>query len=311
VAWGLFSKARSQPRARETARHEWPVALRTSLADLERLIAARPELEPAGRPLARVLVAAFGKPAAPLLPPVDDSAAIELALASARISWEEGQPALHSLPHTLDGVNLAERILSICAAIGADGSPAAGRLHAVIERQPERVLAWVKLALQPAGDALEQAVRDCGLELDATQVGSVLRLAMLPALAAASQWLCTQLTDATWPHGICPVCGSAPALAESRGLEQRRHLRCDRCAADWPSQHFLCPFCGMSNHRSLRYVFVEGEQDRYRLAICDDCGGRLKIIATIAPLSPPGLLVAELAAVHLDLIDDSQGSLSE
>jgi hypothetical protein len=54
-------------------------------------------------------------------------------------------------------------------------------------------------------------------------------------------------------------------------------------------------------------AFVEGEQDRFRLAICQRCGFRLKIVATLTPLSPPSLLVAELAAIHLDFIDPIEG----
>jgi hypothetical protein len=73
--------------------------------------------------------------------------------------------------------------------------------------------------------------------------------------------------------------------------------------AHQPCRHFLCPFCGTSDHRSLHYAFVDGEQDRHRLAICDNRSGRLKIVARISPLSPPGLLVAELASIHLDLLE--------
>ncbi len=54
----------------------------------------------------------------------------------------------------------------------------------------------------------------------------------------------------------------------------------------------------------FHYRFVEGEQERYRLSQCDGCGFRLKVVATLAPLSPPGLLLAELVTVHLDLIAD-------
>jgi hypothetical protein len=312
VAWRLFSKAQYEPRAGAAAGQARPTALETALTDLERLIAARPELESAGRVLARVLAAAFDKPAAPFLPCLDgDRDETGAWLDPIRSAWEDAQPALQRLTHVLDGSTLAERAISICAAIGTDGSPLASRLHHLFECEPERVFDWVKLALQPGGDSLTEAVRDCRLELDATQVASVLRLTMLPELAAVSQRVCAQLTDGAWPHGLCPVCGSGPALAESRGLEQRRHLRCDRCAADWPWQHFLCPFCGNSDHRSLRYAFVEGEQDRFRLAICDQCDGRLTIIATLAPFSTPGLLVAELAAIHLEFMFESGGDIAK
>jgi hypothetical protein len=50
-------------------------------------------------------------------------------------------------------------------------------------------------------------------------------------------------------------------------------------------------------------VFVEGQAGRYRLSICETCQGRLKVVSTIAPLSPPGMLVTELAMLHLELAE--------
>jgi FdhE protein len=312
VIWSLFSKPRSDSDARQAAGRDRQVALAAALAELERLIAARPELESAGRVLARVLEAAFGEPARPLVPGLEeDFDESDGWLDPIRSAWEKGEPALPGLALALEGSNLAERALAVCAAIGSDGSPPADRLHRVIEREPERVFDWVKLALRLGDGSLAQAACECKHDLDPIQVESVLRLSVLPTLAEVSHRICARLPEGAWRHGTCPVCGSGPALAESRGLEQRRHLRCDRCAADWPCQHFVCASCGTSDHHSLRYAFVEGEQDRYRLAICDACGGRLKIIATIVPLSPPGLLVAELAAIHLDFLGRAPQSPGE
>src|SRR5205823_506094 len=107
-----------------------------------------------------------------------------------------------------------------------------------------------------------------------------------------------------WSRGECPNCGSPPGLAESRGLEQRRYWRCGLCAADWPGERLRCPFCGQTDHRNLHYRFVEGEQGRHRLALCDTCGGRLRVVATLAPVSAPGLLVVELATAHLEPADE-------
>jgi hypothetical protein len=305
VVWGLFSKTRSESGRGPINRQDWPPALVAALADLERLIAGRHELEAPGRVLARVLEAAFARPVAPMLPALDGNSAAS-AIGSIRASWQQGQPAIQGVLNLLDGAAVAERTLAICEAVRSDQSSAADRLHALVKGHPERVVELINPALALSDEAFEPAVRALEPKLEPRQVDSVLRLALLPMLAEWSKQVCTQLTDGAWPHGACPVCGSSPALAEARGLEQRRHLRCDRCAGDWPCRHFLCPFCGTSDHRSLHYAFVEGEQDRHRLAICDHCSGRLKIVATISPLSPPGLLVAELASIHLDLLEIPQ-----
>jgi FdhE protein len=304
LGWSGFSKAIWRSRAKLAVRPEWPLALRSALADLERLIGSRPELESPGRSLARVLEAAFGQPAVRLMPMFEaESSETERRMQSIHEAWENGQPALHTVTPILEESGLAERALSIALALRSEESRPAQSLCAFLEREPARVVDWIKLTLSTDDDSgeFEQAMH--GLGLEPALVESVLRLVLLPGLADWSQQACVQLTEGIWPGGQCPICGSVAALAESRGLEQRRRLRCDRCAADWPAEHLRCPFCSESDHRALRYAFVQGEQDRYRLSICDRCGGQIKIIATLAPLSPPGLLVAELASIHLDLID--------
>jgi hypothetical protein len=304
LGWRGLSKAIWGSRVKPAVSAEWPVALRSALADLERLIGSRPELESPGRSLARVLEAAFGEPAVRLMPRLEEeSGKAEQRMQRIHEAWKSGQPALHCVTPILEGFALDERALAIALALGSENSRPAQFLCAFLKREPERVVDWIKRALSDADDSLELEQALLGLGLEPALVQSVLRLVLLPGLAGWSQHVCVQLGDGIWPGGQCPICGSAPALAESRGLEQRRRLRCDRCAADWPAEHLRCPFCSESDHRALRYAFVQGEQDRYRLSICDRCGGRIKVIATLGPLSPPGLLVAELAAIHLDLID--------
>ena len=100
---------------------------------------------------------------------------------------------------------------------------------------------------------------------------------------------------------IAPTAAARPSWP-SRGLEGRRILRCGLCAAEWPGDRLRCTSCGEADSRALRSTYVEGEGDRFRLACCDRCGLALKVVSTLAPLSPPGLLVTELATVHLDMI---------
>jgi formate dehydrogenase maturation protein FdhE len=305
LGWRGFSKALWRSRTNPTVRPEWPVTLRTAVGDLERLIGSRPELESPGRSLARVLEAAFGEPAVTLIPAFEDGASeTEQRMQRIHEAWKNGQPALHCVTPNLEAHALAERALSIARTLRSEESRPAHCLCAFLEREPERVVDWIKLVLGTEDDFSEFELVTHSLGLEPALVDSVLRLVLLPRLALWSQQVCVHLTEGIWPSGQCPICGSGPALAESRGLEQRRRLRCDRCAADWPGEHFRCPFCGESDHRVLRYTFVQGEQDRYRLSICDRCGGRIKIMATLAPLSPPGLLVAEMASIHLELIEN-------
>ena len=54
-----------------------------------------------------------------------------------------------------------------------------------------------------------------------------------------------------WAHGYCPICGGWPALAEMRGLDGARHLRCGCCGGDWRTEWLRCPFCREGDHEKL------------------------------------------------------------
>jgi FdhE protein len=270
-------------------------------ADLDRLMAARPELESPGRALGRVLEATFSGPPALSLPPIDPGLIDDCPVVNGvRAGWREGISALARIEPALDRAAIIARARSIARAVAGGGSPPAALITKSLERAPAQALDWVGLALTGDDEGLDASARSAGL--DAAAVASLTRLIVLPGLAGWSRSAYVLLEEGAWPHGNCPICAAEPALAESRGLEQRRRLRCDRCAADWPGNCLRCPFCDTADHRDLRYVFVDGEKDRHRLAICDRCGGRIKVVATLSPLSPPALLVAELASVHLDLV---------
>jgi FdhE protein len=158
--------------------------------------------------------------------------------------------------------------------------------------------AWAVGALADLPDAVDSQAGSLGL--DPALARAVLRLALLPVLERLSGVLAPLRPEGLWTRGECPHCGSPTSLGESRGLEQARYWRCGLCAADWPGHRFRCPFCGETDHRRLSYVFAEGEPDRARLTSCETCGGRLTVVSTLAPLSAPGLVVAELAASHLE-----------
>jgi hypothetical protein len=272
-------------------RAECPATLITALADLDRLTGARPELAPAGRSLATCLRAAFGEPPTESVPAPDPE--------PIRAAWREGVPAFRVAPPPLDRAGLDARALAVCEALRGE-NPSSGPLQTALRRGRADLLAGWDAARDGSPEAIEAQATASGL--NPSLLVSVLRLALLPALARFAEALAPIRAEFPWSRGLCPYCGQEPVIAESRGLEQRRFLRCGLCAAEWPGDRLRCPFCGETDSHSLAYRFVEGEQDRYRLALCNGCGGRLKVVSTLVPISPPGLLVAELATVHLDLI---------
>jgi formate dehydrogenase maturation protein FdhE len=71
-----------------------------------------------------------------------------------------------------------------------------------------------------------------------------------------------------------------------------------------------CPYCDNTDHRTLGYFHVDGEEGRYRAATCDACRGYVKMVSTLQALSAPQLLVVDLATLHLDLAAADRGFLA-
>ena len=272
-----------------------PRELTGALPALNRLAAERPELAPASRTLAAALRAVYEVTDPPEdAPPHADPEVLEAA-------WRAGVPAVRAgdAPPTIDAATLARRAVSLCRALGPT-NPNAAALGAAIGDGRADLHAWSLAALADPGWSPDGPT---ALGLDPLLTRSVMRLALFPTLSRLSSRLAAGRPEGVWTRGECPTCGSPPTLAESRGLEQRRYLRCGVCADDWPGERLRCPFCGETDHRRLHYRFVEGEQERYRLSLCDACGGSLPLVATLTPLSAPALLVAELATAHLAALD--------
>ncbi len=132
-----------------------------------------------------------------------------------------------------------------------------------------------------------------------TVAGQALALPVLGTCGRQARDLVRQLA---WRAGYCPVCGAWPALAELRGLERSRWLRCGRCASEWSYPHQQCPFCDNADHRTLRYLAEEGKQDTQRVEVCERCRGYLKTFSTITAWSLGDLLLQDLMTVELDLV---------
>jgi FdhE protein len=124
-------------------------------------------------------------------------------------------------------------------------------------------------------------------------------LASLPLLQACGRRFAERA--AGWSQGHCPICGAWPTLAELRGLDRARRLRCGRCGADWASVPLLCPFCGNLDHESLPSLVPETGGDSRRVDACDRCRGYVKTLASLGALAPELLPLEDLASVELDL----------
>lgn len=161
-------------------------------------------------------------------------------------------------------------------------------------------------ALRQDGTALDRLGHAAGLEAGA--LGAVAHLVAWPLLQACGRRLGEQIA-LDWRLGFCPICGAWPTVAELRGIERARRLRCGWCAADWSLPTRACPFCGEARRERLGALQPEGRNGGETIGICQACRGYLKTLTTSEPMTPLGVLLADLETVELDLLARERGWL--
>lgn len=196
-----------------------------------------------------------------------------------------------------------------------------GRLRRLVRRLAETAGEQTPslAGYRPSGpDALalvEAAVRQdrAGVEALAAMAGvdpealwTIAQLAALPVLHAAARQLAAQ-APARWPHGYCPICAAWPLLAELRGLDRSRWLRCGRCGGDWQVDWLRCPYCGEAAHERLGSLVPEAELETRKAETCARCRRYLKSVTTLLPMAPFELLLRDLETVELDLVAVDRG----
>jgi FdhE protein len=265
--------------------------LSDALAELARLAQERPSL---ANPIALL------NELLPILAVSEDVKFPNLSPARVTTKLAEGIPLLRGESVFFDAKSLHQRAVkigTILLRLGQNDRMAdladalrSGRLS-VADLAPA-VLAGTPEAVKSAADQL-------GIETEVT--ANIVRFTLFPSLVALNAALAPSRTGLSWSRGYCPNCGSWPLLAEFRGLEQDRWLRCGLCASEWAFPRLACPFCDNRDHHTLEFVHVEGEEARYRAATCGICRGYVKTLATLGVLSPLRLLVADIETLHLDL----------
>ena len=196
-----------------------------------------------------------------------------------------GDPLLHGREVRVDAARLERHLERLGGLVGLDPV-----MHDVLD--------VARAAVRQDGEAIERAAR-----LSATDPGvleTIVNLAVWPLLQACGRELQARIPPG-WTRGYCPVCGAWPVLAELRGLERARCLRCGRCGADWRRPGLACVYCDERDHERLGSLVVPGRLEGRTVETCASCQGHLKSYTTLLALAPPELLVADLETVELDL----------
>jgi FdhE protein len=212
-------------------------------------------------------------------------------------------PLLHgrSLHVDLGGI---QRLLGRLAAAAAGGRIEGGSsLHQYRPSQAE-ALTLVSAAAVQDHDRLHTLAAVRGL--DAGALATVAHLAAYPLLQSCGRALATSVSP-SWQHGYCPVCAAWPTLAERRGLDRSRRLRCGRCSTQWEVPWLYCIYCRERNHERLGSLEADGQEDVLKVETCATCKGYLKSIATLQGFPAFELLLQDLETVEFDLIALDRG----
>jgi FdhE protein len=157
-------------------------------------------------------------------------------------------------------------------------------------------LAVIEAAVNLDTSRLERLAAEVGAPPDA--FGAVAPLSAVPWLQACGRrWPAAADTGSGW----CGVCGAWPALAEARGLERERRLRCARCGGDWRTPWLACSFCGNDDHTRLASLVAETTGESRRVEACRQCTAYVKTVTTLAAADAPTLRLLDLSTVDLDV----------
>jgi FdhE protein len=141
---------------------------------------------------------------------------------------------------------LIERWVRRVMATAANLGPEAAFAQAATARRIDP-LCLFEAAVAHDVDRLDDVAQDAG---DARGVLRGLAPLIAMPLLQACRRVWTHQTPGTWPHGHCPICGAWPTLAEIRGLDGARHLRCGAVAGTGRPSGSAAPSVASTTTRS-------------------------------------------------------------
>ena len=194
---------------------------------------------------------------------------------------------------------LADRWVRRLLALAAEAGPEAIGLRAAAGNSALDARAFLEAAVNADRDRLEALARSLNIDSDA--LAAVAALAVMPLLHALRRRF-GPAADPHWHEGWCPLCGGWPHLAEQRGLERTRRLRCARCGGDWAQPGVRCPYCGVVGHEARAALVSEQDGEARKVETCSACRGYLKSVSTLRAWDGDEVALIDLATVDLDLV---------
>ena len=229
-------------------------------------------------------------------------------------AWDAAVPADARVPHIatplLAGATVAVEARTVRGLLrrlihvaSRTGTPEMAALRSVLDADPD-VLALFRASLCQDTLPTTKVATSCGAEAGTLQ--AVVALVSVPFLHACNR----RWAPSVWPgwlEGYCPVCGTWPAFAETRGIERNRFFRCGRCGGEWHARPLRCPYCGMDDHNALVSLVPENAGLNVVIEGCRSCRGYVKTFTRLQGCPPGVVMLDDLASVHLDVAALEQG----
>ncbi len=233
--------------------------------------------------------------------PQDDGGKLKLDAEAAARGLSQGRSLLDLSQVELDWDQAGRRLQGLAAIVDKRSRDAgvAAALQTIVESPNGDARRLLRAVLRSDYDLVQEQGRRLGV--DPQVLALVLRLALRPTLLAAARWAAEQVPLGDWTFGHCPVCGSAPGLAEISGEGGARTLHCSVCETAWPYNRLRCPFCESDDFKQLTYLKPEQEQWS-QVEVCGLCGQYLKTLDLRELAGPIIVPLDDVATWHLDII---------
>jgi FdhE protein len=212
-------------------------------------------------------------------------------------------PLLHGRTLVVDAGRAQQLVRHLSATAASRNVAGAGSLS---RYRPSSDNAMRLLAAAVRQDLAEIRTLADAAGIDPGALTSIAHLATFPLLQSCGRLLESH-TPRFWPHGYCPICAAWPILAERRGLDRTRRLRCGRCDGEWQVQWLCCIYCGEREHEQLGSLVPEERGERLNVETCASCHGYVKSVATLQKIPAFELLLQDLETVELDLVALDRG----
>jgi FdhE protein len=133
----------------------------------------------------------------------------------------------------------------------------------------------------------------------------VLNNALHPFLQTYAAILTPFIEDEKWYQRFCPVCGGEPDFGYLEEKVGGLHLLCSRCDTVWRYKRGECTFCGNSDRETFAYYV--GDEEVYRLYVCEKCKRYLKVVDGRQTTRKPMLPLERIITIGMDISARQEG----